>query len=145
MSEEFVHRVYVGSYQRLVGQLFAVCGDLAEAEDLVQEAFARAVQHHHRFARTANPEAWLRTVAVNLVRSRWRRHLVGHRVDRMSAAGRDSDVSDLSPDHVTLMSAMTQLPRATRGAARSHSRSRRSPGSLRNRRGGRLGAGLRLH
>jgi len=50
-----VHRVYVGSYQRLVGRLFAVCGDLAEAEDLVQEAFARAVQHHHRFAQTDNP------------------------------------------------------------------------------------------
>jgi len=50
-----VHRVYVGSYQRLVGRLFAVCGDLAGAEDLVQEAFARAVQHHHRFAQTDNP------------------------------------------------------------------------------------------
>lgn len=120
MSEEFVHRVYVGSYQRLVGQLFAVCGDLAEAEDLVQEAFARAVQHSHRFARTDNPEAWLRTVAVNLVRSRWRRQLLGHRVHRMSASGRERDVPDLSTDHVTLMSAMTQLPRAQREAIALH-------------------------
>ena len=34
---------YAASYARLVGQLYAVTGDLAEAEDVVQEAFARAV------------------------------------------------------------------------------------------------------
>jgi RNA polymerase sigma-70 factor (ECF subfamily) len=31
-----------GSYRRLLGQLFAVTGDLAEAENLLQEAYARA-------------------------------------------------------------------------------------------------------
>jgi DNA-directed RNA polymerase specialized sigma24 family protein len=35
-------RFYSASYGRLVGQLFAVLGDLGEAEDAVQEAFARA-------------------------------------------------------------------------------------------------------
>lgn len=73
-----------------------------------------------RFARTDNPEAWLRTVAVNLLRSRWRRHLVGHRVHRLSAAGRETDVPDLSPDHVTLMRAMRQLPAAQREAIALH-------------------------
>jgi hypothetical protein len=34
---------YAATYARLVGQLYAVTGDLAEAEDVVQEAFARAV------------------------------------------------------------------------------------------------------
>jgi DNA-directed RNA polymerase specialized sigma24 family protein len=33
---------YSGSYVRLRKQLFAVTGDLAEAEDVLQEAYARA-------------------------------------------------------------------------------------------------------
>ena len=77
MSEQVVQQVYDASYRRLVGQLYAVCGDLADAEDVVQEAFVRAVQHHRRFARLDNPEAWLRTVAVNAARSRWRRRRRG--------------------------------------------------------------------
>ena len=40
------------SYQRLLGQLFAVTGDLAEAENLLQEAYARA------FARWAQVHAY---------------------------------------------------------------------------------------
>jgi predicted RNA polymerase sigma factor len=39
-------------YQRLLGQLFAVTGDLAEAENLLQEAYARA------FARWAQVHAY---------------------------------------------------------------------------------------
>jgi DNA-directed RNA polymerase specialized sigma24 family protein len=34
--------VFQLSYRRLVVQLYAVVGDLGEAEDLVQEAFVRA-------------------------------------------------------------------------------------------------------
>ena len=33
---------YSGSYVRLRKQLFAVTGDLAEAEDVLQQAYARA-------------------------------------------------------------------------------------------------------
>ena len=38
-----VQEVYVTSYRRLVGQLTGVTGDPGEAEDVVMEAFARAV------------------------------------------------------------------------------------------------------
>ena len=37
-----LREVFEGSYRRLVVQLYAVTGDSAEAEDLVQEAFVRA-------------------------------------------------------------------------------------------------------
>jgi RNA polymerase sigma-70 factor (ECF subfamily) len=37
----FVREVYDASYYRLVGQLVGVTGSLAEAEDVVQEAFVR--------------------------------------------------------------------------------------------------------
>ena len=75
-----VRAVFEASYRRLVGQLYAVCGDLTEAEEVVAEAFARAVQHQRTFERLDNPEAWLRTVAVNVSRTRHRRGLrVVHR------------------------------------------------------------------
>jgi RNA polymerase sigma-70 factor, ECF subfamily len=42
MGDDSFARFYTASYQRLLGQLFAVTGDLAEAENLLQEAYARA-------------------------------------------------------------------------------------------------------
>jgi RNA polymerase sigma-70 factor (ECF subfamily) len=72
-DEQFVAQTYHASYRRLVGQMFVLCGDLATAEDVVQEAFVRAMDHVHSFRRADNPEAWLSRVAINLQRSRWRR------------------------------------------------------------------------
>ncbi|GAA1925575.1 sigma factor [Nocardioides hwasunensis] len=68
-----VQEVYATSYRRLVGQLTGVTGDPVEAEDAVMEAFARAVNSSRSFLAADNPEAWLRTVAVNVTRTRWRR------------------------------------------------------------------------
>jgi RNA polymerase sigma-70 factor (sigma-E family) len=71
-----VAEVYHACYRRLVVQLFAFTTDLTEAQDAVQEAFARAVARPRGFAGIDNPEAWLRTVALNVVRRRWRRRRV---------------------------------------------------------------------
>jgi hypothetical protein len=45
-------------YQRLLGQLFAVTGDLAEAENLLPEAFARWAQVHAYDARRRGCGGW---------------------------------------------------------------------------------------
>jgi RNA polymerase sigma-70 factor, ECF subfamily len=119
MGDDFVRQVYEASYRRLVGQLYGVCGDLGEAEEVVQEAFARAVQHERKFRRTDNPEAWLRTVAVNISRSRWRRRLVGDRLHRQTHRTELVE-PDLSPDHVTLIAAMRRLPEAQRQVIALH-------------------------
>jgi RNA polymerase sigma-70 factor (ECF subfamily) len=68
-----VAQVFSASYRKLVVQLYGVVGNAGEAEDLVQEAFVRAYAAGPRFTRVENPEAWLRTTAVNLHRSRWRK------------------------------------------------------------------------
>ena len=81
--------VFHGSYRRLVVQLYGVIGDRAEAEDVVQEAFVRAVAAGQRFTTTGNPEAWLRTTALNLHRSRWRKLRNFSRVKERLAAPRD--------------------------------------------------------
>jgi RNA polymerase sigma-70 factor, ECF subfamily len=41
-TDDSFARFYAAVYPRLVGQLLAVTGDLHDAEDVAQEAFARA-------------------------------------------------------------------------------------------------------
>jgi RNA polymerase sigma-70 factor, ECF subfamily len=66
--EEFYSSV-VG---RLLGQLFPVTGDLHEAEEVVQEALARAAVRWTRLRDYDVPEAWVRRVAMNLAADRAR-------------------------------------------------------------------------
>ncbi|HET9760602.1 MAG TPA: sigma-70 family RNA polymerase sigma factor [Nocardioidaceae bacterium] len=122
---ELVREVYDASYRRLVTQLTGVTGSLAEAEDVVQEAFVRAVTHAGTVRRADNPEAWLRRVAVNVARSRLRRarrwnglvpRLVGHD-ERVPAADL---ADDLAADRVALMDALRRLPGAQREAIALH-------------------------
>ncbi|MFF0269926.1 RNA polymerase sigma factor [Kribbella sp. NPDC004536] len=114
-----VRELYDGCYRRLVGQLFAVCGDLGVAEDAVQEAFVRAVEKPRRFAQLDNPEAWLRTVALNAVRRRYRRAAkfqgLLSRVDVPETV-----VAGLSADRVALVEALRQLPYEQREAIVLH-------------------------
>jgi RNA polymerase sigma-70 factor, ECF subfamily len=108
VDDGYVREVYEASYRRLVAQAYAVAGDRVEAEDAVQEAFARAVAAGQRFHRVDNPEAWLRTVAMNVLRRRWRRaHLFRALSPRLATP---SDVPGLSEDHVALMEALRALP-----------------------------------
>lgn len=106
--------LYAASAGRLVAQLYGMTGDFAEAQDAVQEAFARALTRPHALDGVDKPEAWLFRVAVNIARSRHRRHVLFDRIarsGRLSAAG---PVPALSPDHVALVTALQRLPRATR-------------------------------
>jgi RNA polymerase sigma-70 factor (ECF subfamily) len=57
---------YQANYPRLVGQLTVVTGSLEDAEDAVQEAFARASTRWARLRAYDAPEAWVRRVALNL-------------------------------------------------------------------------------
>ena len=118
-----VREVYAGSYRRLVGQLTGVTGDPVEAEDVVMEAFARAVNRSRTFATVDNPEAWLRTVAVNIARSRWRRLTrLQALLPRLSAGEADhtSSYDDLPADRVAVLAALRALPAVQREAIALH-------------------------
>lgn len=65
--------LYQASFRRLVAQIYAMCGNLAEAQDCVQEAFVRAWDRRRSLDVDQGPEAWIRTVAYRLAVSRWRR------------------------------------------------------------------------
>lgn len=110
-----VRAVFEVSYRRLVGQLYGVCGDLTEAEEVVAEAFARAVQHQRTFAQLDNPEAWLRTVAVNVSRTRRRRA-------RMAAERERTETRHpvFDDERMELMAALRRLPLPQREAIALH-------------------------
>jgi RNA polymerase sigma-70 factor (ECF subfamily) len=64
---------YRSTVQRLVRYAYGLTADPAEAQDLVQEAYARAWQRWNRVRGYDLPEAWLRTVVTRLATDRWRR------------------------------------------------------------------------
>jgi RNA polymerase sigma-70 factor (ECF subfamily) len=111
-DEQFVAEVYHASYRRLVGQMFVLCGDLSTAEDIVQEAFVRALDHVRGFRRTDNPEAWLSRVAINLQRSRWRRMKRYAGLEPRLVERRLPE--DLSAEAIDLMDVLATLPVAQR-------------------------------
>jgi RNA polymerase sigma factor (sigma-70 family) len=106
-GEDFVREVYDASYLRLVVQVYALTGDLAESEDAVQEAFVKALAQAKTFAKLDRHEAWLRTVALNQVRNRWR-HLDVVRRMRTQVPGPTPEV-EVGPEHVALVEALAKL------------------------------------
>lgn len=117
-AEEF-DDFYDASFNRLVGQLYAMIGDRDEAQECVQEAFVRAWSHRRKLDTTHAPEAWVRTTAYRLAVSRWRRTVLGRR-DLDRALQHRSHDADQSPDHVALVTALRELPEAQRRAIVLH-------------------------
>lgn len=99
--------LYAASYRRLVVQMFAICGDLADAEDAVQEAFITAIRKHRTLRSVQNPEAWIRTVALRRLHHGWRHAAV---VRRHQTADRGpAPTPEIGPDHVALVTALGRL------------------------------------
>jgi DNA-directed RNA polymerase specialized sigma24 family protein len=114
-EREQVRQVYAVSAGRLVAQLYGMTGDYAEAQDVVQEAFVRALARPSRLRHVDNPEAWLRTVAMNLARSRHRRRMMFAGLVRAGKVERsDPPAPGLTPDHVALVAALQRLPEKIR-------------------------------
>jgi RNA polymerase sigma-70 factor (ECF subfamily) len=120
-AEDAVRQAYGAYYRRLVAQLVGLTGDLAEAEDAVQEAFARVLAAPRSFVTADDPERWLRVAALNVARTRYRRRWL---FDSLVRAGRvqptPAAVPGLSADRVALLAALRRLPRPTREAVVLH-------------------------
>jgi RNA polymerase sigma-70 factor, ECF subfamily len=111
--EEFTD-FYAASFRRLVGQLYAMTGNHAEAQDAVQEAFIRAWAHRRRLEHSAAPEAWVRATAWHIAVSRWQRARLGHVLMRSSPRPEVTDGP--GPDRVALLDALRQVPAEQRRA-----------------------------
>lgn len=112
--DEFYRR----SAPRVVRQVHAMTGDLAEAQDCVAEAYSRAWQRWAQIGQYDAPEAWVRQVAWRLAASRFRRAKVAGGLLRRHGAS--ADVPGLDPNRVALIAALRQLPEAQRVAVVLH-------------------------
>ncbi|MEV8515065.1 SigE family RNA polymerase sigma factor [Dactylosporangium sp. NPDC051484] len=108
---------YAAHFRPLTIQLFAYTGDMATAQDMVQEAFCRALAQWKRVAAMEYPAAWVRRVAWNLATSRWRRTLAAARFLR---GHREEHIAAPSPDRVALAQALSTLPAQQRRAVILH-------------------------
>jgi RNA polymerase sigma-70 factor (ECF subfamily) len=118
MTEEEFDAFYSASYPRLVGQLFAMTGDWAEAQDVVQEAFIRAWDRRSRFDLHGAPEAWIRTVAWRLAVSRLRRLRRGAELLRRHHV--EQVVAPPGVEHLAIVQALSELGEHQRRAVALH-------------------------
>lgn len=118
MDEAQFDHLYTTRFNAIVGQIYAMCGNLTEAQDCVQEAFIRAWDHRSKLDPTGHPEAWVRTTAYRLAVSRWRRATKALRPpDR---ALQHPAPSEPTPDRVAIADALRQLPEKQRRAIVLH-------------------------
>jgi RNA polymerase sigma-70 factor, ECF subfamily len=119
-NERAFDEFYAATARRVIHGVYAFCGDLTEAQDLAQEAYARAWQRWSRVSTYDNPEAWVRNVAWRLAANRWRRLRRWPRTRARLAASVGASVTGSvsaagpTPDRVAVIAALRRLPPAQR-------------------------------
>ncbi len=110
IAKAWFAQFYTDFYPRLVLIVLARTGDRAEAEEVAQEAFVRGYAAAARLAVMESPQAWLATVAYNVLRRRARRarflQLVGRAARADEAAVGEPDPSE----KLDLYRALRELP-----------------------------------
>jgi len=109
---------YAGSVGRVISQLYAMTGDRAEAEDVVQEAFTRAWQRWDKISGYGDPEGWVRTVGYRIAVNAWRRGVTRAAAHRRH--GLPDDEPGLSPDYLAIVSALRKISPGQRQAIVLH-------------------------
>ncbi len=118
MDESAFEQLYARSYRRLVSQVYAMCGDLSEAQDCVQEAFISAWRHRRTLDVDRSPETWVRVAASRLAISRWRRARKALRPPDRTLT-RDP-LEESGVNHLALVEALQKLPVEQRRAIVLH-------------------------
>ena len=88
------HDFYAANYGRTVALVTSLLGDRNEAEDVAQEAFARALIRWSRLRMYEQPEAWIRRVALRLAIDSRRRAVRMGRLVRLTAVRQPARQAD---------------------------------------------------
>src|SRR4029078_13038951 len=107
---------YRATSPRTLRYAYGLTGDLAQAQDVVQEAYVRAWQRWRKLSGYDDAEAWLRLVVSRLALD-WFRHL---RVRRTTALAAPAPVPPPSEDAVLVVTALKKLPPRQRHALALH-------------------------
>jgi RNA polymerase sigma-70 factor (sigma-E family) len=103
-------------YPRLVGTLTLYCGDRELAQELAQEALARACSSWSKVSRMDHPGPWINRVAINLANSYFRRRAAERRAqDRLEGSFDDQGFADTDLS-MTIRRAVAALPKRQRTA-----------------------------
>ncbi len=107
---------YAATNRQATAQVFAMIGNWHEAQEAVQEAYARALGKWDKVSAYDEPLAWIRTVAYRISVSRWRK------ARRLVFGGPEDGEGVPAPleNHVALVAALQQLPAAQREALVLH-------------------------
>jgi RNA polymerase sigma-70 factor, ECF subfamily len=111
-SDPSFEEFFAASYGRLVGLLFAFLHDRAQAEDVVQDAFASALLRWPVLRGYHDPEAWVRTVAFRRAIDHYRR--TARQLRALLRLGPPPPVPPVGAEHVDLVRALGHLPLAQR-------------------------------
>jgi RNA polymerase sigma factor (sigma-70 family) len=115
-DEDQLARFVEVDYGSLVAALGLVCGDRAAAEDAVQEALARALIALRKGTTIDSLGAWVRVVALNLLRNRWRSLGRERRARQRSGPEIPTAAMDALEDAMDLQAAIANLSRRQREA-----------------------------
>lgn len=90
---------------------FMLTGSHSAAEDLLQEALAKTAAHWRRVEAGGHPEAYVRKVMLNQLRS-WlrRRHHIEVPIDTVAEQPGDPDIAHRAAQRLTLVRALATLP-----------------------------------
>ena len=104
--------------QQIVGAVANYCGDASVAEEVAQEAFARASARWDEVQGMSAPGAWVYRVAINLAHSRFRRKQIERRVLQQLRLLDEAheDAGRATADRLLLERALDQLPARQRAA-----------------------------
>jgi RNA polymerase sigma-70 factor (sigma-E family) len=115
-AEEVLSGVFRERYSSLVGLARLLLDDRSQAEEVVQEAFARTLEAWERLRNVDDPYPYVRRTVVNLARSGLRRRVVARRSIPERAVhvpGTESDAI-ASESRREIVHALRSLPRRQR-------------------------------
>jgi RNA polymerase sigma-70 factor (ECF subfamily) len=108
-SEADFVRLYEREALRLTRTVYGILGNTQDAEDCVQEAFARAFRDWAKWKQTAPARFWVQRIAVNLALSRRRHQKLAEVKDRL--LGRTPrDEAEAAATTIDLLGCLRQLP-----------------------------------
>ncbi|MDX6203357.1 MAG: hypothetical protein QOJ83_2857 [Frankiales bacterium] len=109
-----VSALYGAASVRLIAVLRGLGATAPDAEEVVQEAFARLLVHWDQARSYDEPVAWVRTVAVRIWISRERRRSSGRRAVARLVARRTVPPSQPGVERLVMAEALAKLPRQQR-------------------------------
>jgi RNA polymerase sigma factor (sigma-70 family) len=114
MAEEEFAGWYERTHPRLLAAVTVAVGDVGLAEDVVAEAFARALERWERVKTMASPTGWVFRAALNAARRARRRQLFERRV---LARERPANVPPPEADPVLWVAVWSLPPRQRQAVA----------------------------